>query len=193
MCTCVHVYMCTYIHVCACVCAQPNTAHCHLGQHATDMFASVMVAYGNCELCSKFLFNVVGRDYIGLLKGCYSMTQEKKVVATATTNYSEKDGEHIKKSPPLGDSVQDMYDAAASSNKKPWCMSDHDRHVQETQSDKCDSMSEQDHTFQLRKNYQSKLGVMAVWALLLPLEKLPRLCWSLPQRPKTSDMRHNSC
>ena len=142
--------------------ALPNT-NCHLARQATDVFASIMVTYGNGELCSKLLFNAINRDYIRRVTSYYSMAKEKK--GLVTTNYLVKDGEFIKDFPPLGDSVRDMYDAAALSSKNTWCVSDHDRHVREIQAVKCDSIFAQDHTFQVTKNYNNKgkLGAVAIW------------------------------
>jgi len=67
--------------------------------------------------------------------------------------------------PPLGDTIREAYDVATSSSKNPWCISDHDRHIREIQSVTGSSkgMFAQDHTFQVTKNYQSKLGAVAAW------------------------------
>ena len=145
--------------------AVPNTS-CHLARQSTEVFATMMVTYGNGELCSKLLCNAVNRDYLHRLKCYCSIAKEKKGLAAAanTTNCVEKDGEFIKQFPPFGDSIRDMYDTAASSVKNPWCVSDHDRHVREIQSVNCDSTFAQDHTFQVTKNYQNKGGgAVAVW------------------------------
>jgi len=133
----------------------------HLSRNTTEVFSTIMVTYGNGELCSKLLFNTINRDYLQRLKACYSIAKEKK--GTNTLNYPEKDGTFIKQFPPLGDSIRDMYDAAASSQKNPWCISDHDRHIREIQSVSTDSICCQDHTFQVVKNYMKGLGAKAVW------------------------------
>jgi len=86
-------------------------------------------------------------------------------LATNTTRrHLVKDGEFIRQHPPMGDTIRDMYDAAASSNKNPWGISDHDRHVREIQSVKCDGgIFAQDHTFQVTKNYRKSLRATAAW------------------------------
>ena len=136
---------------------------CHLSRQTTEVFSSLMVTYGNGEMCSKLLFNALNRECLRRLKVYYSVAQEKKDTNATITNYIEKDGEHMRQWPPLGDSIRDMYDTAASSRKNPWLISDHDRHTREMQSVKCDSTFAQDHTFQVTKNYQGKIGAMAAW------------------------------
>ena len=85
-------------------------------------------------------------------------------MAAARAITSSKDGTFIKQCPPLGDTVRLMFDDAASSDKNPWRISDHDRHHRETQGVKCDGGTfAQDHTFETVKNYQRRLGAKAAW------------------------------
>jgi len=98
-----------------------------------------------------------------LLEGKERQEKNGQASESATVNCLEKGGEFVKQFPPLGDSVRDMCDAAASSKKNPWCIGDHDRHVREIQGVKCDSVFAQDHAFQVTKNCQNKLGALAVW------------------------------
>jgi len=137
-----------------------GTYSCHLARAAADVFATIMVTYGNGELCSKLLYNAMNRDYIRKIKVYYSRAKNKN---STTTPYLEKDGTFIKQFPPLGHSIRDMYDAASSSEKNPWCISDHDRHIREIQSVGTNSICCQDHTFQVVKNYMKGLGAKAVW------------------------------
>jgi len=106
-------------------------------------------------------FNAINRDYIDRLKVYYSIAKQKK--ATNAPDYPEKDDTFIKQYPPQGDTIRDMYNAAASSQTNPWCISDHDRHIREIQAVKTDAICCQDHTFQVVKNYMKGLGAKAVW------------------------------
>jgi len=136
------------------------TYNCHLTRNATEVFSTIMVTYGNGELCSKLLFNSINRDYIQRLKVYYSVAKDKQ---GSVANYPERDGAFIKQYPPLGDTIRDMYDGSASSQKNAWCISDHDRHIREIQSVNTDSICCQDHTFQVVKSYMKGLGAKAVW------------------------------
>ena len=102
---------------------------CHLNRHATEAFSSVMVTYGNGELCSKLLFNSINRDCMRRIRAYYSLAKEKNPSTTTpstTTPYVQKDGEFIRQYPPLGDTIRDMFDTACGSKQNPWCVSDHD-------------------------------------------------------------------
>jgi len=68
-------------------------AKCHLNRNATEAFSSIMVTYGNGELCSKLLHNAINRDYIRRIKGYYSLAKQKK---GTTVPCIEKDGEFVR-------------------------------------------------------------------------------------------------
>ena len=145
----------------------------HLARNATEVFSSLMVTYGNGEMCSKLLFNAINRAYLRRIKVYYSKqknrghsSKEKNQQQGAPTeDYIEKDGVYIKQFPPLGSTIRNMYDAAASSDRNPWRISDTDRNTREIQAVGCTGIFAQDHTFQVTKNYQNKkkLGAAAVW------------------------------
>ena len=164
----------------------------HLNRHATEAFASVMVTYGNGELCSKLLYNAINRDYIRRITICYSIAKEKKAANEGpvgnTTPHLQKDGEFIRQYSPHGNTIRDMYDTAASSQKNHWCISDHDRHIREIQSVKCTSIFAQDHTFQVTKNYQKKLGATAAWDAATDTGEIA--CAVLVRSTKTEDFSH---
>ena len=138
----------------------------HLSRNTTEVFASVLLTYGNGEMCSKLLCNSFNRAYLRRLKSHYSKWTEKKPTIQNENQVSEcikKDGEYIKTYPPLGETTRDMFDAASVSTTNPWRVSDYERHTRETQAVKCDGIFCQDHTFQLVKNYQKKVGAIAAW------------------------------
>jgi len=83
---------------------------CHINRHATEAFASIMVTYGNGEICSKLLLNTLNRDYLRRLKFYYSIgVLKKQQNADATVpSYVDKDGGFIRQWPPLGDSIRDI-------------------------------------------------------------------------------------
>jgi len=164
--------------------AQPNY-NCHLTRNATEVFATIIVTYGNGELCSKLLFNSINRDYIQRLKIYYSMAKQTK---GPIEKYPTREGTFIKAYPPLGESVRDMYDTASSSQKNPWCISDHEKHIREIQSVKTDSIWCQDHTFQVVKNYTKKVGAKAVWDAATGTEEIASAM--LVPSTKTEDFAH---
>jgi len=138
-------------------------AKSHLNRHATEAFSSIMVTHGNGEMCSKLLYNAINCDYMRRIKVYYSLANEKNNEGSQTVACIQKDGDFIRQCPPLGETIRDMYDTASSSQKNPWCVSDHDRHVREIQSVQCTEIFAQDHAFQVTKNYQKKLGAVAAW------------------------------
>ena len=147
-----------------------NTS-CHLSRITTEAFESIMLTYGNGELCSKLLYNVVNRNYISRLKAYYSYIKidqpvppPKEGSIEAPDNYISKDAEYIKTFPPSGDSIRDMFDSAFLSDNNKWGVSDHDTNTCEIQAVRCSSIFTQDHTFEATKNYQFKrLGAKAAW------------------------------
>ena len=163
---------------------------CHLNRHATEAFASIMLTCGNGELCSKLLHNAINRDCMRRIKAYYSMAEEKKGSSTTVTaSYVPKDGTFIRQCPPLGDAIRDMFDAASLSQKNPWCISDHDRHIREIQSVKChDGIFAQDHTFQVTKNCLDKLGAAAAWGVATDTGEIASAV--LARSTKTEDFAH---
>ena len=163
-------------------------SNCHIHRATTDVFSTLMVTCGNEELCSKLLYNSINRDYMQRIKGYFSLAKQKKGTTTTTMNYVEKDGEFIRSYPPMGDTIRDLFDAAASSAKNPWCLSDHDRHIREIQSVKCTGIFAQDHTFQVVKNYRKSLGATAAWDVATDTGEIASAV--LVKSTKTEDFGH---
>ena len=63
-----------------------RNSECHLNRHATEAFSSIMLTYGNGELCSKLLFNATNRDCIRRIESCYSVQQEAKHATAASSS-----------------------------------------------------------------------------------------------------------
>jgi len=135
----------------------------HIARNAAEVFASIMITYGNGELCSKLLYDAVNRAYIGKIKGYYSLASTKRK-ESATKPYIEKDGSFIRQYPPLGDTIRDLYNTAASSTTNRWRLSDFERNTREMQGVNCDGgIFAQDHTFEPIKNYLKGVGAKAAW------------------------------
>ena len=165
--------------------ALPNK-NSHLHRQATDVFDSIMLTYGNGELCSRILYDSINRDYIQRLKIYYSYA---KASGTATMPYVPKDGGFIRAHPPLGETIRDIYDEALSSPNNPWGISDHDRNTLEIQSVKCDrGIIAQDHTFEVCKNYQRRLGAKALWDVATSTGEIA--CAVLVPSTKARDFAH---
>lgn len=126
---------------------------CHLMRHATQVFDSLMLTYGNGEVCSKMLYASINAKYLSRLKTCYSYIQIHPIEGEAAVPFVEKNSEYIRQYPPLGDTIRDMYNEAASSNSNPWRISNFDRNTREIQSVSCqEGIMAQDHTFIVVKN-----------------------------------------
>lgn len=145
-----------------------SNKHSHIHRKATDVFDSIMLTYGNGEMCSRLLYNAINRDYISRLKGYYSFVADccsnhEGTVTPTLEDYIELHGGFIRQYPPLGDNIRDVFDEAASSSNNHWGISDHDRHTREIQGVGCTGIFAQDHTFEICKNYQRKVNAKALW------------------------------
>jgi len=162
-----------------------NNFASHLSRSTTEVFSSIMLTYGNGELCSKLLYNAINRAYILRVTAYYSKaTTLKKNPA----NYVERNGVFIKTYPPLGDTIRDMFDAASSSRTNPWRVSDFDRHTREIQGVSCNGVFAQDHTFEAIKNYQKRVGAKAAWTVGTGTGEIA--CVALVPTTKTKDFSH---
>ena len=137
--------------------------NCHLAKLATQVFDSIMVTYGNGDLCSRLLYQAINTNYLERVEA-YVSALKQQPNSTEKEPYVEKDGVFIKQHPPLGETIRDMYDEAASSTNNRWRISNHDRNTREIQGVQCDGgIFAQDHTFDLVKNYQKSCGAKALW------------------------------
>jgi len=169
--------------------ALPNYAS-HLSRNTTDVFASLILTYGNGEMCSKLLYNCLNRAYIRRIKSYYSKAKEKNLFGKPVLEYIEKDGCFIKTYPPLGDTIRDMFDEASSTKTNPWRISDYDRHTREMQSVVCEGIFCQDHTFEVVKNYRKRLGAVAAWTCGTQTGEVAAV--ALVPSTKTEDFAHEA-
>ena len=136
----------------------------HVGRSATDVMDLLMTTCGNGDFCSRLLFDAVNRSHIqkseAHCSSCKAHGKEGEPVVCIAS-----DGEHKTNHPPLGDSMRDTYDQAASSVNTPKKISDHDRHTREMQRFSCHRVFAQDSTHDVAKNCFEKkaLGVVALW------------------------------
>jgi len=135
---------------------------CHLARNATNVFDNLMTTYGNGEICSRLLYDVINRDYILRLASCCSYLGLQQ----STEKPSEhpiRDGEFIATHPPLGDSIRDAYNEAANNSCNPWRVSDNNRHTREIQAVGSRLIFAQDHTHEVVKNCRKKkIGAVAL-------------------------------
>jgi len=153
------------------------------------VFASLLLTYGNGEMCSKLLCDGLNRSYICRLKSYYS--KAKEVVTGNEKQVPEhvgKDGVFTKTFPPLGDTICDMLNAAAISNTKPWQIRNYKRHTRETESVTCAGIFCQDHTFELVKSHRKGLGGTAAWMCGTQTGEVA--CVALVPSAKTEDFAH---
>lgn len=166
-----------------------STATCHVSRNATDVFVSIMVIYGNGEVCSKLLYDAINRAYIWQIEAHYSYAFLIKREGTSTKEHIPKDGTFIKQYPPLGDTIGDLYNAAASSPNNRWGISDFERHAGEIQGVKLDGgIFAQDHTFEPIKNYRKDMGAKAAWDAATQTGEIASVV--LVRSTKTEDFAH---
>jgi len=103
----------------------------HLAQNTMDVFSALMLTYDNGEMCSAMLYDSINRAYIRRLK---SYCSKAKQMDAKPIEHVQKEGVYIKTYPPLGDTIRDMFDDAASSKTNRWRISDYERHTREIQS-----------------------------------------------------------
>jgi len=131
----------------------------HLERAAADIFDSMILTYGNGELCSRLLYNAINRHHVeSLKKHCSYSHCHRQSSYDLFPPFLAKDGAFIRQHPPL----QDMCDEAASSSMNPWGIGNHDSKTREIQSVKCNGgIFSQDHAFSTVKNYQNAIGAKA--------------------------------
>ena len=159
----------------------------HTSRNAYEVFSSIMITYANGELCSKLLCDAINRAYFTKIKACYSLAMSKSKEGP-TRPYIEKDGAFIRQCPPLGDTLRDLYNTAASSNTNLWHLSDFERNTREIQGVKCDGMFAQDHTFEPIKNYLKGVGAKAAWDAATQTGEIASV--ALVPSTKTEDFAH---
>ena len=139
----------------------------HLSRSATDLFDLLLPTYGNGDLCSRLLCNAVNRAYLEKAASFFSYGKEQhaKNPSYCTGKHLQREGEHMRSYPPLGETIRDLYDKASNTSLNFWGISDHERHTREMQGVKCNLIFAQDHTHEVCKNYLKKktLGMEALW------------------------------
>ena len=165
-----------------------TNAGSHISRNASEIFATIMITYGNGELCSKLLYDAINRNYMGKIKAYYSAAQSRKEASTRPKAYVSKDGDFIRQYPPLGDTIRDLYNQAASSATNRWGISDYERNTREIQGVKCDGIFAQDHTFEPIKNYQKATGAKAAWDAATQTGEIASVV--LVPSTKTEDFAH---
>ena len=157
----------------------------HLTKVAADLLEDTMVTYGNGEFFSKLLYNSINRDYLNRLEDYLSYHVGNNLKAE---RYPEKDGEFLKVTPPNGLALRNLYQYSASSINTHGQVSDKDRHTREMQAVECKILFAQDHTMEVRKNYQGKLGAHACWDVATETGEIASAV--LVQTTKAQDYAH---
>jgi hypothetical protein len=101
----------------------------HLAIDATNVLDSIMLTYANGDLCSRLLYTAINKAYMERITGYLSYNKENPQSPVKVHDYIQKNGTFVKQFPPLGDTIRDIYDKAATTNNNRWGISDHDRHT----------------------------------------------------------------
>ena len=110
--------------------------------------------------------NAAQNDYIRRITSYlsfHSSDQRLDQTRDPVKAYPKLHGEFITTYPPQGATVRELYQEGASSDWNSWKVPDKQRHVRELQGVKCKQMFAQDHTHEVTKNYQKKVGGFAMW------------------------------
>ena len=132
----------------------------HLDLTATTVFEELLITHGNGDLCSRWLYSAINRDYRKRLTSYLSFCDSTHQKAQ---DYPKKDGEWLTRFPPLGETIRKAYLEASMSTWNPWRTSDKERHTREIQAVQCQICFAQDHTHQVVKNYPKRLQAEALW------------------------------
>jgi len=130
--------------------------HSHLAKSTTNVFDLRMPTCGNGDFCNRLLCHSMNRSHMQRVEECHSGHKGKNNEEPVPC--VENLGHCIACFPPLGDSIRDTCDTATSNQFTPWRISDHDRHVREIQSVKCQSTFAEDHTHEVCKNHCLSAG-----------------------------------
>ena len=164
---------------------------CHIRKSATDIFDMLFTTYGNGELFSKMIYNSINNKYLEKCACYYSYFKSLRKQGHPCNDialYPKKDGQYCTRFPPLGDSIRGLYDAGANSCNNHWGMSDNERHIREIQAVKCERTFAQDHTHEVVKNYQKKIGAFALWDVATETGEIA--CAVLVKSTKTTEFAH---
>jgi hypothetical protein len=137
-----------------------GNVHSHLARSATTLMDEIMLTYTNGELCSRLIYKSINKDYndrlLSYLSWCKKTNKKPE-------KYPTLDGGFLVRFPPTGQSIRDTFTASQLSCNNAWGFSEKERHVREIQAVKCEKIFAHDHTFEVTKNYQKKIGAVAVW------------------------------
>jgi len=92
--------------------------NCHIGRDATQVFDMLMTTCGNGDLCSRLLHNAINRAHLERITNCCLHSNTFR--GSVTRQHIEKDRQHVRAYPPLGDAIRETHDDASSSNNTPW-------------------------------------------------------------------------
>jgi hypothetical protein len=134
----------------------------HVSKTATDVFETLMVTYGNGDLVSRLLYSAINQDFLSRITSYYSIWKHNGQ-GKSPLKFLEKDGEFLVLYPPTGETFRNSYDDAASSTCTIKKTSEKERNMREIQAVKCSRSFAQDHTHDVVKNYQHRLGAFAMW------------------------------
>ena len=124
-----------------------------------------MVTYANGDLCSRLLYDCINKSYTEKLKSYLSFFKNH-LTDQEIQQYLKKDGEFLTCYPPGGDTIQQLYGDAANSTWNGYGISNKNRNTHEIQGVGCKGGNmAQDHTFQMVKNYPSKIKAKAAWGV----------------------------
>ena len=153
--------------------ASPNvsTTH-HIHRDVTVLFDDMLATYSNGTHISRCIYRVLNNDYKRRATCYFSLWNHAQATLPETFGtftpppFPKKDCEFITFFPPTGSQILEGFEQASRSTLTLSGVSDYMRHVREIQSVTTTSMIAQDHTCEVVKNYQRKVGAHAVWDVM---------------------------
>jgi hypothetical protein len=161
------------------------SANLHMTKKSTDMMEDLFLTYGNSEYFSRFVYQLLSKEYLKKINNYYqqnSFLQVNKAGKYPTLN--EWVGSHY----PDSTKYREAYQQAQQSNLTLSGVSDMDRYTREIQSVGCSVSFAQDHTMEMTKNYQRKEGYKACWTACN--ERGEIACAALVDSTKSSQYAH---
>ena len=144
----------------------------HIHRDVTVLFDEMLATYSNGSHISRCMYRVLNNDYKRRVACYFSHWNEAQkafpeTYGTSTPpSFPKKDCQFLTFYPPSGSQILEAFEQASRSTLTLSGVSDYMRHVREIQSVVTTSTIAQDHTCEVAKNYQRKVGAHAVWDVM---------------------------
>ena len=123
----------------------------------------LMLTYGNAEYFSRLIYQKLNKEYLRRIDSYYDQCVYLKM--ESAMEYPSLNNWIAGRYYPDGAKFRELYEHAQSSRLTRSGVTEFERHTREIQSVTCNLTMAQDHTMEMVKNYQKKLGAKACWTV----------------------------